>query len=132
MTRLKKMDPELKQKWVKALRGGGYRQTTGSLRHKNTPDARPKYCCLGVLANVCGEQWETDDYNDGGIIKETGDADRLSRPLLRKYGLSEAAQNHLIALNDGGIVESEKSWRTIAEYEAQSFRKIADWIDENL
>jgi hypothetical protein len=41
------MNPELKKKWVKALRSGEYKQGRGYLANKG------KYCCLGVLAVAC-------------------------------------------------------------------------------
>ncbi len=43
------MDPELKEKWLKALRSGEYKQGNGRLR--NESDC---YCCLGVLCDVSG------------------------------------------------------------------------------
>lgn len=41
------MNPEIKQKWVAALRSGNYRQGKGKLR---THDDR--FCCLGVLCDI--------------------------------------------------------------------------------
>ncbi len=41
-----RMDPELKAKWIAALRSGEYEQTTGQL-HSGIG-----YCCLGVLHHV--------------------------------------------------------------------------------
>jgi hypothetical protein len=40
------MKPEIKQRWVEALRSGQYRQGTGALR------AHGHYCCLGVLCDL--------------------------------------------------------------------------------
>ena len=42
-----KMNPEVKAKWVEALRSGEYRQTKGYL-HRNGGG----FCCLGVLCDV--------------------------------------------------------------------------------
>jgi len=36
----------LKNKWIKALTGGKYKQTKGSLRRGNS------YCCLGVFCDI--------------------------------------------------------------------------------
>lgn len=44
------MKPEIKAKWITALRGGEYQQTKGALR-----DARG-FCCLGVLCDLYGEE----------------------------------------------------------------------------
>lgn len=40
------MKPEIKAKWLEALRGGEYRQAKGALRKAN------RFCCLGVLCNL--------------------------------------------------------------------------------
>lgn len=63
------MKPEIKQKWIEALRSGEYSQTEGKL---HTPDG---FCCLGVLTDLylkeTNQQWEfhektgditSDDY----------------------------------------------------------------------
>lgn len=44
------MNPEVKDKWVKALRSGDYKQTSGQLRDHNG------YCCLGVLCELYREE----------------------------------------------------------------------------
>ena len=48
------IDPDLKAKWVAALRSGDYKQGQHYLK---TPD--DTYCCLGVLCEIAG--WPTDD-----------------------------------------------------------------------
>lgn len=47
------MDKELKAKWVAALRSGQYKQGTKALRIGDN------YCCLGVLCDVVGVNWES-------------------------------------------------------------------------
>jgi hypothetical protein len=42
------MNPELKQKWLAALRSGEYKQARGYLKTEFG------YCCLGVLCDVSG------------------------------------------------------------------------------
>lgn len=44
---MEKMNQEVKQKWVAALRSGEYTQGQGSLKN-----AKSEYCCLGVLCDV--------------------------------------------------------------------------------
>ena len=44
------------RRWESALRSGDYRQGVGCLRHETA--AGPVHCCLGVLCEVAGEQWE--------------------------------------------------------------------------
>lgn len=51
------MNPEVKQKWVRALRSGEYNQTQGALQD------RKGFCCLGVLCDISGlGHW--DEIND--------------------------------------------------------------------
>jgi hypothetical protein len=54
MTRGKQMDAELKAKWIAALRGGEFKQTTGWLKDERG------YCCLGVLCVVKGIELGSD------------------------------------------------------------------------
>lgn len=44
------MKPELKKRWVKALRSGKYKQGKNYLR-RQTPEG-DRYCCLGVLCEI--------------------------------------------------------------------------------
>jgi len=50
------MNPQIKQKWVSALRSGEYQQTKGFLRKEDG------FCCLGVLCDLYGKEnnveWE--------------------------------------------------------------------------
>jgi hypothetical protein len=48
-----KMDPEVKAKWVEALRSGEYKQGQLLLK-KERPDGTAKHCCLGVLCEITG------------------------------------------------------------------------------
>lgn len=55
---ISKMNPEIKNRWTKALRSGKYKQGKGLLR-----DSEDRYCCLGVLCDVVksdlGLEWES-------------------------------------------------------------------------
>lgn len=57
-----KMNPEIKELWVKALRSGEYKQGTFILRSEND-----EYCCLGVLCDLHikdhkNYKWKYDAY----------------------------------------------------------------------
>ena len=43
---VEKMKPEIKAKWLEALRGGGYKQGIGHL------NGEKGFCCLGVLTDL--------------------------------------------------------------------------------
>jgi hypothetical protein len=108
------MDKELKVKWIEALRSGKYQQNRYSLRNTHDSD-NPKFCCLGVLADIQDAKWRDDDrpiinrevasHRKGGWINESFSG-----------GLSFMQQEHLSELNDGG----------------SSFTQIADYIEKNL
>lgn len=110
------MNPQVKEKWIEALRSGEYIQDVAHLRTNSG------YCCLGVL---------TDLY-----FKETGSPDEQWEPACGgKYywakgldttppttvcfwaDISQNTEDVLIQMNDK---------------EGRSFSEIADYIQENL
>jgi hypothetical protein len=107
------MDPELKAKWLEALRSGHYAQTREYLRQDGG------YCCLGVLCDVVDpEAWGEEDrwqYADEGDI----DAEicELPESFRHRAGITDRAQSVLIELND---------------CEEATFEQIADYIEANL
>lgn len=59
------MNPEVKKKWLNALRSGAYEQVTGALcKIKN--EEVIGYCCLGVLAEIAVQ----DDVIESSVIPE--------------------------------------------------------------
>lgn len=60
------MNPEIKQKWVDALRSGNYHQGEGSLKDND------KFCCLGVLCDLYlkenGGEWDLSEKYAGRNI----------------------------------------------------------------
>lgn len=133
MTDYQKMDPEVKARWIEALRSGKYKQGKGALR---TGECN---CCLGVLAEINGVpsdvQEETDDgpiysYSFPRDIDDPIDAYRdNSSPIYRDIhqtppgycGINRWARNDLMNMNDGAAGQSK-----------HSFEQIADFIEENL
>lgn len=51
------MNPDVKVKWIAALRSGDYKQTHGALRDENG------YCCLGVLCDVAAKEGKGKWHN---------------------------------------------------------------------
>lgn len=97
------MKPEIKKAWLKALRSGEYKQ--GRDRLKRRAGDKVTYCCLGVLAEVCG----LDPH-------EVGESQMLNDETRDHIGLSDGQQSDLALMNDG----------------RSSFEKIADYIEEYL
>lgn len=55
------MKPEIKQRWIQALRSGHYSQTQKNLRTENG------YCCLGVLCDLYAQDHSDAVWVDNGI-----------------------------------------------------------------
>lgn len=101
------MTPELKAKWVEALRSGEYKQTAGIMH--SDENGEDSFCCLGVLCEVMS----VPRYGRGYSFKGFGyKAFGIPRSVLKR-----TAQSKLIDLND---------------VEKKSFEQIADWIEEKL
>jgi hypothetical protein len=74
----KKMDAELKAKWVKALRSGEYKQAYRSLKEGDG------YCCLGVLCAIQGIEVATLPQTDVPEPSNIGGLDLLQGRKLAK------------------------------------------------
>lgn len=100
----KLMAPELKAKWIAALRSGEYRQGRHALRK-----ADGSYCCLGVLCEVAGVKLDV-----AGEFPE-GAADYGP---ITALGICNSRQTILIGMNDGFL--------------PKPFSEIAKWIERNV
>lgn len=52
------MNPEIKEKWLKALRSGEYKQGRGSLQKSGN-----RFCCLGVLCDLYQKEHPTSFWD---------------------------------------------------------------------
>lgn len=112
------MNPDIKARWIEALRSGDYEQALGSLRPRNGG-----FCCLGVLCDLYSEETDTpwteyagwffmlgyDSYLPDEVAKWAGCEDY---PRINILGESRG----LVSMNDSGT----------------PFDKIADLIEEHL
>lgn len=108
------MNPEIKAKWVEALRSGEYAQTVRRLARIR--GGTTQYCCLGVLCEVNAEPRRQTRMEDDSYTYGANSTGSLEYGLQEKYGLAASDHSHLIGLNDGGA----------------SFLEIADYIEANL
>lgn len=92
-----KIDYDLAQKWIAALRSGKYKQCKNSLR-----DMQNGFCCLGVLYDIQGGNWDTIDVTEVLPSEKAG-------------GLFYGQQKYLAKMNDS----------------IYSFTDIADYIERN-
>ncbi len=120
------MNQELKEKWVKALRSGDYKQDTGKLRSEEDG-----FCCLGVAVDVLmPKEWVNsgDSYfphwtagpKQELLMPTEGDNNTtegfLPPRLAKRIGITQRRQEILAKMNDDG----------------KAFPEIADYIEKNL
>jgi hypothetical protein len=108
------LTPELKARWLSALRGDTYTQATDSLRERGPDDESLGHCCLGVLADLIDPNgWnEFDDWHACSADLEDS-----------VEGLDYRTQSDLMTMNDG---DEPKGIRSC------TFEEIADWIEANI
>ena len=106
------MDPEVKARWVAALRSGEYKQGKFALCTRSGFQGQEgdTFCCLGVINEV--ERLGCDD-DEACLVR----AHPVHRARTKLDIVPHRAQKFLADMNDG------HGW---------SFSKIADWIEENL
>lgn len=115
------MNPEVKAKWVEALRSGRYRQCRSYLR------ADDAFCCLGVLCDISGlAEWDqpgTAAHTAPGMY--LGAETTLPTAVMAWSGLRR--DNPEVVLSDGAPY-------TLADLndEGTSFKEIADVIERQL
>lgn len=64
-----KLNPEVKQKWIDALRSGEYAQETCELRQPTTSGPKDTaYCCLGVLCAIQPDYAQADPDGGHGFV----------------------------------------------------------------
>lgn len=106
-----KMNPEVKGKWVAALRSGEYEQGQDELRGERL-EGGYEFCCLGVLTDIYAKQ--------------------------RRIGFSRAGSARTIVEDDAGLLPSQKvcKWAGIPYIEelddkpTESTGKLANMNDE--
>ena len=136
------MDPELKAKWVAALRSGEYPQAQQVLVAVDADTNEPTgYCCLGVLCKVRGMSTEDidklgQDTDQLGYQSEIEpDEDCGGSPEIgEQLGVSSQTRELLAAMNDGEFADGAGPWSTNRLYKVppKTFTEIADHIEQNL
>ncbi len=126
------------RKWADALESGDYKQGDGYLKQELGPELR--YCCLGVVEDVCGfkgkkykeengkitYKFEENDTSLGNKMKKflqlrsLGDLSDLGVENVKKF--TRVTENDSLAtLNDGKV-----KFRTIAKF----IRAAAEKLEE--
>lgn len=101
------MTPELKKRWVDALRSGMYEQGQKTLRSPSN-----RFCCLGVLCDVVApEEWQAPDDNRPMGFSHMQGKSMPSDGFLSSIDMPWHEAGKLARMNDDG-----KGFLTIAEY----------------
>lgn len=104
------MDPEIKAKWIAALRSGKYPQAKAALR------TDVGYCCLGVLCDVVRPNGWSQPFAQPEW-KHLGEYSAPDPSIGVEIELSSLSQEWLVHLNDAA---------------GKSFAEIADYIEQSL
>ena len=103
------MNPQIKQKWVDALRSGEYQQTQERLHDENG------FCCLGVLCDLYGKEnnVEWNLANNGHNYKFQDKESHLPSSVIEWAGVEDRSPDinngteTLAGLNDSGCTFEE-------------------------
>ncbi len=136
------MNPEIKERWITALRSGNYGQVKGQLGVEiaHQPD-HSGYCCLGVLCEVAVEdgvvtrevmpsgtvEYVDENYGEHArmVLSEavTEWADIVENPEVNVEGLD-------IVIDD--VLRTSASLAELNDYAGKDFNFIADVIETRL
>jgi len=108
------MNPQVKQKWIDALRSGEYEQAKFTLK------CEYGYCCLGVLTDLYIQEndleWVYD--NKSNNYEFDGNEGSLCNYVIKWSDFPDGkVEEELIKMNDTTL---------------KTFSEIADYIEENL
>ena len=123
-----RMNPEIKAKWIAALRSGKYEQCTGMLHKKGDG-----FCCLGVLCDLKGSTWEPPaDPGAEMMVTDDGKSKDLPDSVMAWAGLIGTSPvvniSRIYETLDGG----EYSCLAELNDNGMTFSEIADIIEEEL
>lgn len=118
-----RMDPEVKAKWVAALRSGEYAQGDGQLRSVSN-----RFCCLGVLCDIHAKEssgeWVGCGYMGETMILNDEVAAWAGLPFNGKVSVTIGRSEAVLPVHNDGYWYDDTKARTFAE--------IADAIEAQL
>jgi hypothetical protein len=134
----KRMNPEIKSKWLAALRSGEYEQARGGLqrilyRDNETGHIDCGFCCLGVLCDLAWKEdvcyWMDQEavFNDQ-FGRAVYNADALPGPVMEWAGLDSVDPEVTFFFGDLG----KTTLSNLNDSFRLDFGQIADIIEENL
>ena len=126
-----KMNPEVKQKWIGALRSGKYEQGSEKLRSVSG------YCCLGVLCDLYAQEhnteWEFRGNEETNLQpQDYWNFDEESEFLPESVmNWAKLFRNPILRIEDDDMFEVNEEVSTLND-EGYSFSTIADLIEAQL
>jgi hypothetical protein len=122
-----KLKPEIKQLWVDALRSGKYQQGEGVLKSLDH-----KFCCLGVLCDLKGDEWEHEPNLDSEFNYES---DTMFPPASVTEWAVEEYEGVNVLESPCVRIKGHENLQALSEindYHKYTFEQIADLIEEQL
>jgi hypothetical protein len=122
------MKKRIKNKWIKALRGGDYKQTTGALRDDEG------FCCLGVLCNIHAQEHPEVAAKEPWPDEYMGASGLLPLAVAEWAGLNPSVLDSADVPTDVKVTYRGKETKlsTLNDTDQLSFKKIARVIDRCL
>lgn len=118
------MNPEVKAKWLEALRSGEYKQGTGHLNRGR------RYCCLGVLCEVAIQEGLNLSVTREGPRENVTAFYNNSAGLLPEAVVEWAG---LTMTNPEFFTDDQESWSLASKNDSgATFEEIANLIEEHL
>ncbi len=128
------MKPEIKEKWLKALRSGEYSQGSGCLKQTDSGTEKVTHCCLGVLCEIYLEETR-ETWGDSSELYESLGV--LNKKVVEWAGLPDSNPDiptKVVAKIFHQEVRDDKSTFPLAVLNDHwaNFNQIADIIEEVL
>ncbi len=102
-----KIKRDIRNRWVKALESGRYKQCVGGLQ-----DYYGSNCCLGVLGRIL--KVPKEDLLSGGMPSDVGEEYRIKFPTC--IFNNEIGKNTKFARSLANLNDSQKDFKYIAKY----------------
>ena len=125
------LDPEVKAKWVAALRSGEYPQGAGHLKVQMNNEPDPRFCCLGVLCDVEGMELHRGAEFIGMDGEEEGIAYYIKGSTIDSEPMASESYLPSAFAQQAGLLDVDILLASFNDMGA-SFDEIADWIEANL
>lgn len=115
------MNEDIKNKWVRALRSGEYRQTKTKLKNQNG------YCCLGVLCELYSKETKNAAFSSQPVYWcADGTHEILDEVSLLPVPIIQWAE---MKSSDGNLPQMN-SLAYQNDYAGSNFEEIADYIEK--